>query len=129
MIQGAGVFVGACIKTGSIIQGFIEACTVYIVGSLANLNHVYTFLLISFFSGAVALFQKSGGYDAFVSIMLNHAVTRTKGQILTFLSGILCVFDDYLSILLVGNLYRPITNALSISSEKLSFLINVTGKF
>ena len=50
-----GVFVGACIISGNINDGFTSTLDTYILGALADADHVYVILFTLFLSGLVGM--------------------------------------------------------------------------
>jgi hypothetical protein len=50
-----GVFVGACIINGNINKGFTSTLDTYILGALADADHVYVILFTLFLSGLVGM--------------------------------------------------------------------------
>ena len=50
-----------------------------------------------------------------------------SAQAVTFLIGCLVFFDDYANTLLAGETMRPLCDALMVSREKLSFIVDATA--
>lgn len=125
--MGFGVFVGACMVTGNIKDGFINLLSVYILGALADEGHGYVYLFTFFLAGVVALMEKSGGLAGFAKALEPYAKTAKSGQLLAFAAGLVIFFDDYANTLVVGSMFRPITDSLSVSCEKLAFLVDATA--
>lgn len=123
----SGVFVGACIIAGSINGGFKETCSKYIVGALADEGHVYIILFTVFLSGAVGMMQKSGGMLGFTRDISRVATTPRTGQYACMCVGLIIFFDDYSNVLLAGETMRPLLDILSVSREKLSFIVDATS--
>ena len=55
------------------------------------------------------------------------ATTPRTGQFACMSVGILIFFDDYASVLLAGETMRPLLDLLSVSREKLSFIVDATS--
>ena len=55
------------------------------------------------------------------------ATTPRLGQAACMMVGILIFFDDYANILLAGETMRPLLDVLSVSREKLSFIVDATS--
>ncbi|MEX2357254.1 MAG: Na+/H+ antiporter NhaC family protein, partial [Pirellulaceae bacterium] len=62
-----------------------------------------------------------------VNIVVRFAYTRKRGQITTWLLGLVIFFDDYANMLLLGGTLRPVTDRLRISREKLAYMIDSTA--
>lgn len=54
-----GIWLGACILTGSFVEGFRSTIIDYLVGALANEDHVMVILFTVFLSGAVGMMVRS----------------------------------------------------------------------
>ena len=84
-------------------------------------------VLMCFIGGLVALMEKSGGAVAFATKMTHIITSRFKAQIATWLTGIMIFFSDLGTPLIVGPIYRPITDKLKISRVKLAWIIDTTA--
>lgn len=122
-----GVFLGATIITGSVNIGFKETCSTFLIGALTNEGHVYIILFTVFLSGAVGMMQKSGGMLGFTRDISRVATTPRTGQYACMAVGILIFFDDYSNVLLAGETMRPLLDVLSVSREKLAFIVDATS--
>ncbi len=84
-------------------------------------------LLMIFIAGLVGLMEKSGGAAAFAGMMIKYITGKTKAQIGAWISGSLLFFTDSGTPLIVGPLFRPITDKLKISRAKLAWIIDSTA--
>jgi len=124
---GIGVFVGACIITGTPIEAFERVLNKYLIGAMADESHTYVYLFTLFMSGLIGMIEKSGGLLGFTRMMSKLASTSQTGQFATFLTGFIIFFDDYANILVGGAAMRPVLDALNVSREKLAFIIDATA--
>lgn len=124
---GVGVFVGACMISGTLIQGFKSTLDHYILGALADVDHGYVYLFALFMSGLVGMIEKSGGLMGFTKAMGRLAKTTRTAQLAAFGTGLVIFFDDYANILVAGSAMRPILDAMSVSREKLAFIVDATS--
>ena len=92
-----------------------------------KIDHGYVYLFTFFLSGLVALMEKSGGLAGFANALEPYAKTSKSGQLLAFGAGLVIFFDDYANTLVVGSMFRPIVDNLSVSCEKLAFLVDATA--
>lgn len=122
-----GIFIGACIVQGTLIGGFQDTLYVYIRDALADPSNVAVILFTVFLSGTVGMMQKSGGMLGFTRDVAKIATTPRSGMFACFSVGILIFFDDYANCLLAGETMRPLTDLLSVSREKLSFIVDATS--
>ncbi|MFQ6103878.1 MAG: Na+/H+ antiporter NhaC family protein, partial [Candidatus Glassbacteria bacterium] len=77
--------------------------------------------------GLVGVVSKSGGTKGIVDSISRYANSARRGQIATWLIGLLVFFDDYANCLIVGNTMRPISDKLKISREKLAYIVDATA--
>jgi hypothetical protein len=118
------VFVGACMVTGNIKDGFKTTLDDYILNALASRDHGYVYLFTLFLSGLVGMLQRSGGMLGFTQMIAQYAKTSRAGQIATFAICCCVFFDDYTNLLLTGSSVKPLTDLLFISREKIAFLVD-----
>lgn len=71
--------------------------------------------------------QKSGGMLGFTRDIARVAKTPMTGQLACMFVGIIIFFDDYSSVLLAGQTMRPLLDLLSISREKMAFVVDATS--
>jgi Na+/H+ antiporter NhaC len=122
-----GVWLGACIISGSLVEGFKETVTRYILEALNDWSHVAVILFTVFLSGTVGMMQKSGGMLGFTGSVAKFATTARSGQFACFMVGVMIFFDDYSSCLLAGETMRSLLDLLCVSREKLSFTVDATS--
>lgn len=77
--------------------------------------------------GLVGMLQKSGGMAGFTRDVATFATTARSGQFACFGIGVFVFFDDYANVLLAGESMRPLLDALFVSREKLSFIVDATA--
>ncbi len=124
----SGVFLGAMILVGwNPIAAFARTGDQFIVPAFADISHVQIIVFSTLLGGMVGVISKSGGTHGIVEWLSPHATTARRGQIATWLMGILVFFDDYANSLIVGNTMRPITDRLKISREKLAYIVDSTA--
>jgi Na+/H+ antiporter NhaC len=123
-----GVFAGALILTGwRPIASFARSIDTFILPALAEPDHVKIVLFTTLLGGMVGIITRSGGTEGIVRRITPFATTSRRGQLATWLMGILVFFDDYANTLIVGSTMRPITDRLRISREKLAYIVDSTA--
>tara|TARA_R110002096_G_scaffold436105_1_gene668080 strand:+ start:94690 stop:96207 length:1518 start_codon:yes stop_codon:yes gene_type:complete len=127
-----GLFVG--VFTGVVIlNGFNPIMTTsmmvsdYFVPQMVLPSQAGILVLMCFIGGLVALMEKSGGAVAFATTMTHIITNRFKAQIATWMTGIMIFFSDLGTPLIVGPIYRPITDKLKISRVKLAWIVDTTA--
>jgi Na+/H+ antiporter NhaC len=123
----AGIWVGAWIVYGDPFSGLLRTIDKYAVGSLADTDHTKIVLFTLLLGGMVGVISKSGGTRGLVNAIAPYATNSRRGQVVTWMLGIVVFFDDYANTLLVGNTMRPVTDKLRISREKLAYIVDSTA--
>jgi Na+/H+ antiporter NhaC len=122
-----GVWVGSWIAYGNPLVGALRTVDHYVVGALADTDHVSIIVFSLLLGGMVGLISRSGGTVGLVDKLSPYATSSRRGQLVTWLMGIVIFFDDYANTLLVGNTMRPVTDRLRISREKLAYIVDSTA--
>lgn len=107
----------------SSIDGFCDV----LINQLTDTDHAAVILFTVLLGAMISLMNDSGGTSAVVERMARFANTRQKGQVLTWLTGLVVFFDDYANTLLIGGAMRPLGDRLKISRAKLAFIIDATA--
>ena len=123
----SGIWLGLCIVTGSLADGFRRTIDTAILEALNDWGHVAVILFTVFLSGTVGMMQKSGGMLGFTRDIAKVAKTPRSGMFACMFVGIIIFFDDYSNVLLAGETMRPLLDLLHISREKLSFVVDATS--
>ncbi len=128
----AGVWLGSFILWGYHPLGsLLHVVDYYIVGTLSSpdegADHVSIVVFTLLLGGMVGITSRMGGMQGIVDKVSRLATTPKRGQLTTWLLGVLIFFDDYTNTLIVGNSMRPLTDRLKISREKLSYIVDSTA--
>jgi len=128
----AGVWLGSFIVTGYQPLGSVfRIVDYYVVGTLTSpgegMDHVTIIVFTMLLGGMVGITSRMGGMHGIVGKVSRIATDARKGQIATWLMGIIIFFDDYTNTLIVGNSMRPLTDKLKVSREKLSYIVDSTA--
>jgi Na+/H+ antiporter NhaC len=123
-----GVWIGGLMIAGlNPLNGLWRTVDTFVVPSLADGDHASIIIFSALLSAMVGVISRSGGTRGIVEAVRPMATTPRRGQLATFLAGIGIFFDDYANTLIVGNTFRPITDKLRISREKLAYLVDSTA--
>ncbi|MBL4871492.1 MAG: hypothetical protein JKX72_11125, partial [Robiginitomaculum sp.] len=123
-----GVFSGVLLLNGpNPFTGMSVMIENYLVAEASSSSHMGILILMIFIAGLVGLMEKSGGAAAFAGMMVKHISGKAKAQIAAWVSGSLLFFTDSGTPLIVGPLFRPITDGLNISRAKLAWIIDSTA--
>ncbi|MFT5453166.1 MAG: Na+/H+ antiporter NhaC [Enterobacterales bacterium] len=123
-----GVFSGVVILQGiDPVMNLSLMVSDYFVPQMISPSNSGILVLMCFIGGFVALIEKSGGAEAFASKMTTIINSRFKAQLAAWMSGIGIFFSDLGTPLIVGPIFRPITDKLKISRVKLAWIIDTTA--
>ena len=123
-----GIFAGAFILGGwNPFVAFGRTIDTYIVPALADGDRISILVFTSLLGAMVGIITKSGGTHGIIELIRPYATSGRRGQVATFLMGVLIFFDDYANTLIVGPTMRPITDRLKISREKLAYIVDSTA--
>ncbi len=121
--------------TGGIICAALIVHKTNIFGALASITsrlHIhltdgdnialYLFLIIT--SSLITLFSKTGTIYAVAQKVSNKLKTKRSAEYTSFFSSLLLSIDDYLSILTIGFMMRPLSVQLAIAPSRLAFFVH-----
>ncbi len=117
-------------NSSSIIEITMQSFTKFvslIIGALADPWNAGIVMQVLVIGGVIELISKTGGAKAAAEKLSMYAKTPVSAQIITWVMGLLLFFDDYANALIVGPIMRPIFDKMSISREKLAFIVDATA--
>ncbi len=125
-----GVYSGALILYGwNPLTAFARTADDLIIKHYfdSDSGHMQIIIFTCFLGGMVGLISKSGGTQGIVERLAVYATDSRRGQVATWLMGVVIFFDDYANTLIVGPTMRPITDRLKVSREKLAYIVDSTA--
>lgn len=124
----SGVFVGVLMLNGfNPLTGLATMVTDHIVPELTDSYNADVLVLLAFIGGFVALMERSGGGAAFAKSINNWVRNKVQAQLAAWMGGIAIFFSDLGTPLIIGPVFRPLTDRLRISRQKLAFIIDSTS--
>ena len=124
----AGVWLGAFFLAGyHPLDAFLNVLERFVKPAIANPSHAEILIFTMMLGGVSGVINKNGGTAGLVKTVIRWATTPFRGQLATYLMGLVIFFDDYANTIIVGNSMRPITDRLKISREKLSYIVDSTA--
>lgn len=114
---------------GQILAGIDDTLMSFIKVFEDNDNTI-VILLVALLGGLIYLIEKSGGINGFVDVLIKkRSVIKSKrgANIFTWLIGVLVFTSGTLSNLITGAVSRPLSDAMKVSHEKLSYLVHSTS--
>ncbi len=123
-----GVWAGALVVHDySPLKASLRSLDHYAVKAVADSDHASILLFSVMLGGMIGVITKSGGGLGLAGRVTRYAKDGLRGQLATWVLGVLIFFDDYANSLLVGSSMRPITDRLRVSREKLAFIVDATA--
>jgi Na+/H+ antiporter NhaC len=110
-----------------LLAGLRLAVETYLIGAIADADHIKIIVFTLTIGGMVGIIAENGGTGAIVRAVAGWARDRRRGQLATWLAGLLVFFDDYANAMIVGPAMRPICDRLRISRAKLAYLVDSTA--
>jgi Na+/H+ antiporter NhaC len=121
----AGIWLGALFIVGyNPVTATMHSLEEFIVAPLTDRDHVMIVIFSLMLGGMVGVIARSGGAQGVVEALRPWATSRRRGQVITWVSGLIIFFDDYANTLIRGNTMRPMTDDLRISREKLAYIVD-----
>jgi len=110
-----------------LFSGFLSTVDKYIMNAMNDWSHIAVIVFSMSIAAVVSIISKNGGMRGVVNRLEPYAKNPRSGQFVIWLMGVLIFFDDYANTLVVGNTMRPVADRLSISREKLAYLVDSTA--
>ncbi len=124
----AGVFVGVAMAADSSLLLFVPTLIGdHIVPEIADRYNASVLVLLVFIGGFVKLIEFSGGGTAFAQVAARWVSGKARAQFASWGAGIMIFFSDLGTPLIVGPVFKPLTDRLKISRQKLAFILDSTS--
>ncbi|WP_297242935.1 Na+/H+ antiporter NhaC family protein [uncultured Flavonifractor sp.] len=122
------IFVGATmLNSGNVWTGLFDTFFTFILPGFENVDHQRMICFCAFCGGLSLMLERGGGAEAFATTLTKNVVkTRRGGQLVTWLGGVAIWFSDSTNPVLIGPIFRNITDKLRISREKLAYIVDST---
>jgi Na+/H+ antiporter NhaC len=123
-----GLFCGALITVhGNVFRALGDTMELHLWQALIQESRLRVFLFTATMGAMVGVIERAGGMAGLVQVVSRYAHNRQRGQLVTWLLGMLVFFDDYANSVLLGSTLRPLCTRLRISREKLAYLVDSTA--
>lgn len=123
-----GVFVGVLMLNGpNPLAGAGIMVREHLIPELTDSYNAGVIILLVCIGGFVALVENSGGGTAFAASINRWVKTPLQAQLSAWFGGIAIFFSDLGTPLIIGPVFRPLTDRLRISRQKLAFIIDSTS--
>ena len=130
-----GIWSGAWLLSGgdlpALWQGFLRVMDTWLLQSIvpsdASTDHISIIMFTLTVGGMIGIIRANGGIDGVIAWMANRVKTAKGAQYASMFAGLKIFFDDYASMLIVGNTMRPLADERGISREKLAYIVDTTA--
>lgn len=130
-----GVWSGAWLLAGgdtaAIGDGFLRVIDTWLLRSIvpedASTDHISIIMFTLTVGGMIGIIRANGGVEGVVHWVSRKMKTAFGGQFAAFFAGLIIFFDDYASMLIVGNTMRPLADKRGVSREKLAYIVDTTA--
>ena len=123
-----GILSGSLIITGfNPVYALFDAVENQVLAEFTNGTQSQVLITMMVIGGFVKLLEVSGGAKAFARRMLKIVSTRSKAQLLAWLSGLGIFFTDSGNSLIIGPLYRSVFDEFKLCREKLAYILDTTS--
>lgn len=99
----------------------------YLLDALADRDHAAVVLFTFLLGGTIGIVAKSGGGQGLAKLLSRFMTSATSAVRVAFALCSLVFFDDYSSILVVGNSLSPAMPALGVPPERLALIVHIMG--
>jgi Na+/H+ antiporter NhaC len=119
-----GIVSAALIATqGQMISAFMM-CAQKCITHLTDLDNLYLYCFLIMISSLITLLTVAGSAAGCARIIGNRIRTKRGAELSTVMLAFLLSIDDYLSILTVGFVMRPIGDRLAVARTKLAYIMH-----
>lgn len=119
-----GIASAALIATQGQMIPAIMLCGQKIVTHFSSCDNIYIYLLMIMISSLIALLTVAGSAAGCARIIGKKIRTKRAVETSTIMLSFLLSIDDYLSILTVGFVMRPIADRLAVARTKLAYIVH-----
>ena len=128
---GVGILSGGIIlENGNIFAGCIRSIDL-VTGIFTKTGSTETIIFTMLMGVLIAFIQRSGGVSGFNNMISSRLDSGKKSarkvQLWAAFTGLAVFVESNISALTVGTLYRPLTDRLGISREKLAYIADSTS--
>ncbi len=125
-----GVLLGYIVLSGGNIFVGIDKTLMSFVEVFQDMDNTIVIIVVALLGGMTLLMEQSGGINGFVEYMTGkrEIIKSKKGaNLFTFFLGIVVFTSGTLSTLITGTVSRPLSDAMEVPHEKLSYIVHSTS--
>jgi tetracycline resistance efflux pump len=119
-----GILCASLIVTQGQLLPALMMCGQKFVSHVSDIDNIYLYLLLIVISSLITLLTVTGSAAGCASIIGKRMRTKRSVETSTIMLSMLLSIDDYLSVLTVGFVMRPIADRLAVARTKLAYIIH-----
>ena len=124
----AAVWVGATlINDYNPITGLYSAFGDYVFPALGNPDNAAVVVMVVFCGSLSYLMETGGGAKVFAETLAKKIRGRKGAQVLTAAGGTAIFFSDSTNPVLIGPVFKPLSDKMKVSREKLAYIVDATS--
>ncbi len=118
-----GIVTAALLVTHGSLSMVVILLKDRIIEHFSDVNNIYLYLFLIIISSLITLFTITGSAAGCARIIGRKMRTQRSVELGTIFLSFLLSIDDYLSILTVGFVMRPIADRLAVARTKLAYIV------
>jgi tetracycline resistance efflux pump len=122
-----GIISAALIATQGQVIPALMLCGQKFVTHFSDYDNIYLYLLLIVISSLITLLTVTGSAAGCARIIGKKMRTKRSVEMSAIMLSFLLSIDDYLSILTVGFVMRPIADRLAVARTKLAYIVHALG--
>jgi len=119
-----GIFSAGFIAAQGNMVTVIKMCIDKAIIHLADIDNIYLYLLLIIISSFIVVLTVTGSAAGCAQIIGKRMKTKRSVEMSSILLAFLLSIDDYLSILTVGFVMRPIADRVAVARTKLAYIVH-----
>ncbi|KAL3909446.1 MAG: hypothetical protein SGPRY_009424 [Prymnesium sp.] len=123
-----GVWSGCMVLSkGNPVLALMRTFDTYFVEAFNAPDHAGVLLFTFLLGGTIGVVQKAGGGVALARLLQSYMSSARRALWCAYVLCNLIFFDDYSSVLIVGNSIRPAFDELNAPAERLGLIVHIMG--
>ena len=122
------VWVGATLVNNyNPITGLYSAFADYTFNALGNPDNAAVIIMVVFCGSFSYLLETGGGARVFADTLARKIKGPKGAQVMAALGGTIIFFSDSTNPVLIGPVFKPLTDKMKVSREKLAYIVDATS--
>jgi Na+/H+ antiporter NhaC len=114
-------------QSGKLVGGFRLAAEHYVLGAIADDNHIKIMVFTLVIGFMVGVIGRNGGTRGMVRLVAGKSSSPRRCALTAWLAGLFVFFDDYANSMIVGPTMQPVFDRVKLSRAKLAYIVDSTA--